>query len=148
MESTIQPLTVLLALKARKPVKVTLTREQDFEMIRSRHPAKVRMKTGAKKDGTLVAREARTVLDGGAFADDSPGVAGICSLFGRGPYHVPNVRLATKAVYTNKLRAGAFRGFGGPQVALAGETQIDEIADKLGIDPIELRLKNAVTQRR
>ena len=144
MESTIQPLTVLLALKARKPVKVTLTREQDFEMIRSRHPAKVWMKTGAKKDGTLVAREARIVLDGGAFADDSPGVAGICSLFGRGPYHVPNVRLATKAVYTNKLRAGAFRGFGGPQVAWAGETQIDEIADKLGIDPIDLRLKNAV----
>ncbi|HEX7007606.1 MAG TPA: molybdopterin cofactor-binding domain-containing protein, partial [Alphaproteobacteria bacterium] len=144
MESTIQPLTVLLALKARRPVKVTLSREQDFEMIRSRHPAKIWMKTGAKKDGTLLAREARIVLDAGAFADDSPGVAGICSLFGRGPYHVANVRIATKAVYTNKLRAGAFRGFGGPQVAWAGETQIDEIAAKLGIDPIDLRIKNAV----
>jgi CO/xanthine dehydrogenase Mo-binding subunit len=144
MESTIQPLTVLLALKTRRPVKVTLTREQDFEMIRSRHPAKLWMKTGAKRDGTLLAREARIVLDAGAFADDSPGVAGICSLFGRGPYHIANVRLDTKAVYTNKLRAGAFRGFGGPQVAWAGETQIDEIADKLGMDPIDLRLKNAV----
>ena len=144
MEQTVQPIVVALTQKSGRPVKLTLTREQDFEMIRSRHPAKVRMKTGAKKDGTLVAREVHVLLDAGAYADDSPGVAGICALFGRGPYHIENVFVDSRAVYTNKLRAGAFRGFGGPQVAIAGETQIDEIAEKLGIDPIDIRLKNAV----
>ncbi len=144
MEMTVQPIAARLAQKAGRPVRVTLSREQDFEMIRARHPAKVWMKTGAKSDGTLVARDMRIVLDAGAYADDSPGVAGICALFGRGPYHVENVRLEARAVYTNKLRSGAFRGFGGPQVAMAGETQIDEIAEAIGMDPIDIRLKNAV----
>ena len=144
MEMTVQPIAARLAQKSGRPVRITLSREQDFEMIRARHPAKVWMKTGAKSDGTLVAREMRIVLDGGAYADDSPGVAGICALFGRGPYHIENVRLDSRAVYTNKLRSGAFRGFGGPQVAMAGETQIDEIAEKIGMDPIDIRLKNAV----
>jgi CO/xanthine dehydrogenase Mo-binding subunit len=144
MEQTIQPIVVALTRKARRPVKLTLSREQDFEMIRSRHPAQVWMKTGATKDGALIARQVRILLDSGAYADDSPGVNGICALFCRGPYHIENVSVDARAVYTNKLRAGAFRGFGGPQVAIAGETQIDEIAEQLGIDPIELRLKNAV----
>jgi len=144
MEQTIQPIVVALTRKAKRPVKLTLSREQDFEMIRSRHPAQVWMKTGAAKDGTLIARQVRILLDSGAYADDSPGVNGICALFCRGPYHIENVSVDARAVYTNKLRAGAFRGFGGPQVAIAGETQIDEIAGKLGLDPIEIRLKNAV----
>jgi CO/xanthine dehydrogenase Mo-binding subunit len=144
MEQTVQPIAVALCRKAKRPVRLTLSREQDFEMIRSRHPAKVWMKTGAAKDGTLIAREVRVLLDAGAYGDDSPGVSGICALFGRGPYHFQSVSLDSRAVYTNKLRAGAFRGFGGPQVAIAGETQIDEIAERLGIDPIELRLKNGV----
>ena len=143
MEQTIQPIVVGLTIKAKRPVKFTLSREQDFEMIRSRHPSKVWMKTGAKKDGTLVARKVDIRLDAGAYADDSPGVAGICALFCQGPYHIENVTMESRAVYTNKLRAGAFRGFGGPQVAIAGETQIDEIAEKIGMDPIDLRLKNA-----
>ena len=144
MEQTVQPIVVALTRMTGRPVKLTLTREQDFEMIRARHPAKVRMKTGAKSDGTLVARELDVALDAGAYADDSPGVAGICALFGRGPYHFDSVSIRSRAIYTNKLRSGAFRGFGGPQVAIAGETQIDEIAEKLGIDPIDIRLKNAV----
>ena len=143
MEQTIQPIVVGLTRKANRPVKLTLSREQDFEMIRSRHPSMVWMKTGAMKDGTLVARKVDIRLDAGAYGDDSPGVAGICALFCRGPYHIENVSVESRAVYTNKLRAGAFRGFGGPQVAIAGETQIDEIAEKIGMDPIDLRLKNA-----
>ena len=143
MESTVQPLTALLALKARKPVRVTLTREDEFEMVRSRHPSRIWIKTGAKKDGTIVARDIDILLDGGAYADDSPGVAGFAGLASRGPYRIPNVRVRSRAVYTNKLRAGAFRGFGGPQIAFAGETQIDEIAEKISIDPIEIRIKNA-----
>jgi CO/xanthine dehydrogenase Mo-binding subunit len=144
MEQTIQPIVVGLTRKAKRPVKLTLSREQDFEMIRSRHPSKVWMKTGAMRDGTIVARKVDIRLDAGAYGDDSPAVAGICALFCRGPYHIENVSVESRAVYTNKLRAGAFRGFGGPQVAIAGETQIDEIAEKIGMDPIDLRLKNAV----
>ncbi len=144
MEQTVQPIVAALCRKANRPVKLTLSREQDFEMIRSRHPAKVWMKTGASRDGRLLARAVRIDLDAGAYADDSPGVAGICALFCRGPYHIGNVSVRCRAVYTNKLRAGAFRGFGGPQVAIAGETQIDEIADRLGIDPIDFRIANAV----
>ena len=139
-----QPAAAALARATGRPVKVTLSREQDFEMIRSRHPGKVWMKTGAAADGTLLAREVRIVLDAGAYADDSPGVAGIAALFCRGPYRIENVSIESRPVYTNKLRSGAFRGFGGPQVAIAGETQIDEIADRLGMDPIDLRLKNVV----
>ena len=144
MEQTVQPIVAALCRKAGRAVKLTLSREQDFEMIRSRHSAKVWMKTGASRDGKLLARAVRIRLDAGAYADDSPGVAGICALFCRGPYHIEDVSVSSRAVYTNKLRAGAFRGFGGPQVAIAGETQIDEIADKLGIDPIDFRIANAV----
>ena len=144
MEQTVQPITAALARATGRPVKITLTREQDFEMIRSRHPAKVWMKTGAAADGTLIAREVKIVMDCGAYADDSPGVVGIAALFCRGPYNIENVSVDARPVYTNKLRAGAFRGFGGPQVAIAGETQIDDIADQLGLDPIDIRLKNAV----
>ena len=148
IEMTIQPIAVLLAMKAGKPVKVTLSREQDMEMIRARHPATVRMKTGATKDGILVARETEILMDCGAFACNSPDVIGVATCFSRGPYHIPNVRGVGRGVYTNKLRFGAFRGFGIPQVAWAGEQQLDMIAEKLGIDPIELRIKNAVQAER
>lgn len=144
MEQTIQPICAALTRKTGRTVKLTLTREQDFEMMRARHPTRVWMKTGADADGALLAREMKIVLDGGAYADDSPGVAGVCALFGRGPYRIENVAIEARPVYTNKLRSGAFRGFGGPQVAIAGETQIDEIAERLGMDPIDVRLRNAV----
>jgi len=144
MEATVQPIAVALALAAGRPVMVTLSREQDFEMIRRRHPTRIRMKTGARKDGSIVAREFEVVLDCGAYADDSPGVGGICATFGRGPYRIPNVRLVAKSVYTNRLKSGAFRGFGGPQMTFAGEQQIDELAEMLGLDPIEMRIKNAI----
>lgn len=144
MEAHVQPLVVQLAIVTRRPVKLILSREEDFETVRVRHPFKIRMRTGAKKDGTLVAREVETLLDGGAYGDDSPGVLGYSLLMSRGPYNIPHVRAHGRLVYTNKLRSGAFRGFGNPQVSFAGESQIDEIARKLGMDPIEIRLKNAV----
>lgn len=142
MEPHIQPLVVRLAEVTRRPVKLILSREEDFECVRARHPFKVRMRTGAKSDGTLVAREVEVLLDCGAFADDSPGVLGYSLLMARGPYAIPNARSAGTLVYTNKLRFGAFRGFGNPQVAFAGEAQIDQIAAKLGMDPLDLREKN------
>jgi CO/xanthine dehydrogenase Mo-binding subunit len=146
MEPHIQPITVALALKARRAVKLILSREEDFEMVRARHPFKLRVKTGVKRDGTFVAREVEALLDCGAFGDDSPGVLGFALLCGRGPYRFQHVRCHGKLAYTNKLRFGAFRGFGNPQMSFATESQIDEIAAQLGMDPIELRLKNILRE--
>jgi CO/xanthine dehydrogenase Mo-binding subunit len=146
MEPHIQPITVLLAMKAKRPVKLVLSREQDFEMVRARHPFDIRVKTGVKRDGTLVAREVEVLLDGGAFADDSPGVLGYALLMSCGPYRIPHAHCHGRLAYTNKLRFGAFRGFGVPQMTFATETQLDEIADALGLDPIDFRLKNLKQQ--
>ena len=140
----VQHLAAALALKTGRPVKMVLSRVEDFEIVRSRHPARVIMKTGARKDGTLLAREASIFLDGGAYADESPTVLSFAVLMARGPYRIPHLRSRGLVVYTNKLKASAFRGFGNPQVTFAGESQIDRIAEQLGIHPVELRLRNAV----
>lgn len=144
MEAHVQPIAVALAMKAGRPVKIILSREEDFEITRARHPFTVRMKTGAKQDGTLVARECEVVADCGAYADDSPGVLGYSLLMARGPYRIANVKCQGQLVYTNKLRFGAYRGFGNPQVTFAGEQQIDEIGQRLGLDPFEIRRRNMV----
>jgi len=142
MEPHIQPIAVKLAMAAGRPVKLILSREEDFEIVRARHPFKLRVKTGALKDGTLVAREVEVLLDGGAYADDSPGVLGYSLFMSQGPYRLQYRKAAGTLVYTNKLRFGAFRGFGNPQVSFAGEQQIDEIAARLGLDPLAVREKN------
>ena len=144
MEATVQPIAAALAIKTGKPVKVALTRDDDFQMMRSRHGTRIRMKTGAKRDGTILARSAELFYDAGAYADDSAAVLGFGMLMARGPYNIPNIHIEGHCIYTNKLRASGFRGFGNPQVTFAGESQIDELADKLGMDPIDLRLKNAM----
>jgi CO/xanthine dehydrogenase Mo-binding subunit len=146
MEPHVQPVVVLLALKSRRPVKLILSREEDFESVRARHPMTIRMKTGARRDGTLLARETELLLDGGAYGDDSPGVLGYALLMNCGPYRIPNVHAHGRVAYTNKLRFGAFRGFGVPQVTFASEQQLDEIALKLGMDPIAFRRQNMQRQ--
>jgi CO/xanthine dehydrogenase Mo-binding subunit len=145
MEAHVQPVLVRLAMKARRTVRLILSREEDFETVRARHPFVIRMKTGASRDGRLLAREVDLVLDGGAYGDDSPGVLGYALLMNVGPYNIPNVLAHGKVAYTNKMRFGAFRGFGVPQVTFASEQQIDEIALQLGMDPIELRRRNLKT---
>ena len=142
MEAHVQPAVVLLALKSRKAVKLILSREEDFETVRARHPVTIRMKTGALRDGTLVARETELLLDGGAYGDDSPGVLGYALLMNCGPYNIPHASAHGRVAYTNKMRFGAFRGFGVPQVTFASEQQIDAIARKLDIDPIAIRRQN------
>jgi len=142
--SNLHSIAAWLARAARRPVKLVLSRMQDFEIQRSRHPARIWMKTGARKDGTILARDVRVTLDGGAYADESPAVLAFALLMSRGPYRIPNVRAHGIVVYTNKLRAGSFRGFGNPQATFAGESQIDDLAAMLGIDPCELRLRNAM----
>jgi CO/xanthine dehydrogenase Mo-binding subunit/aerobic-type carbon monoxide dehydrogenase small subunit (CoxS/CutS family) len=142
MEPHIQPIAVKLALATGRPVKLVLSREEDFEIVRARHPFRTRIKTGARRDGTLVAREVEVLLDGGAYADDSPGVLGYSLLMSCGPYRFACRKASGTLVYTNKLRFGAFRGFGNPQVSFASEQQLDQIAERLGLDALELRANN------
>jgi CO/xanthine dehydrogenase Mo-binding subunit len=142
--TNIHTIAALLSQRTGKPVKFVLSRTLDMEIQRSRHPARIVMKTGCRRDGTILARTAEITLDGGAFADESPNVLAFAMLMARGPYRIPNVRIRGRAVYTNKLRAGSFRGFGNPQATFAGESQIDELAAKAGLDPLALRLANAM----
>jgi CO/xanthine dehydrogenase Mo-binding subunit len=137
----IEPITVALALKARRPVRVVLSREEVFYTI-TKHAAVIRMKTGVKNDGTLVARECEVHLDTGAYAEIGPRVAKKSGYTAAGPYRIPNLKIDSYSVYTNKPPAGAFRGFGVSQSAWAVESQMDIIAAALKMDPLELRLKN------
>ncbi len=140
----VQPVAAALALASGRPVKVTISRTTDFEIMRSRHPSRIHLKLGAKRDGTLVALEGEMLFDGGAYADESPAVSSFGLMMGRGPYRIPHVSLRGRALYTNKLRAGSFRGFGNPQSAFARESLLDDLAAELGIDPVQLRLQNAM----
>jgi CO/xanthine dehydrogenase Mo-binding subunit len=137
----IEPITVALALKARRPVRVVLSREEVFYTI-TKHAAVIRMKTGVKNDGTLVARECEIHLDTGAYAEIGPRVAKKSGYTAAGPYRIPNLKIDSYSVYTNKPPAGAFRGFGVSQSAWAVESQMDIIAAALKMDPLELRRKN------
>jgi CO/xanthine dehydrogenase Mo-binding subunit len=145
-EPGVQLCAALLARASGRPVKVVLERNEDIAMMRSRHPARIRLRTGARRDGTILVRTGEVLMDAGAYADDSPAAMMMVIYFLRGPYRIPNVRFEGQVVYTNKLRAGAFRGVGNAQASFACESQLDEIAHKLDIDPIDLRLKNALRQ--
>jgi CO/xanthine dehydrogenase Mo-binding subunit len=127
-----------------RPVKMIYQRGEDFVSMSRRHPAWMRIKYGAKKDGTLTACEVRYVLDGGAYATLSPIVLWRGTVHAAGPYRIPHVKVESFAVATNKAPAGAFRGFGQPQIAFGNESLIDELALKLKLDPLEFRLKNAL----
>jgi len=144
IETHVQPICVALAERTDKPVKIILTREEEFSATRPRHPAVVTCKLGVKKDGTIVTKEMVNVLDSGAYSCDGPGVAGFGSLMARGPYRIPNLRIEGYCVYTNKVKTGAFRGFGNPQTGFASESVMDMAAREIGMDPLEFRLKNAL----
>lgn len=137
----VEPITVALAQKARRPVRVVLSREEVFYTI-TKHAAVIRMKTGVKNDGTLIARECEIHLDTGAYAEIGPRVAKKSGYTAAGPYRIPNLKIDSYSVYTNKPPAGAFRGFGVSQSAWAVESQMDIMAAELKLDPLELRLKN------
>jgi carbon-monoxide dehydrogenase large subunit len=144
---TAEPLCVALAMKAEgRPVRLVFTREEVFTSTMVRHPCIIEMKAGVKKDGKLVARKVRLVWDTGAYAEKGPSISRAASLASTGPYNIPNIQIEGYCVYTNKVVAGAFRGYGVPQVTWAFESQMDIIAEKLGMDPLELRLKNAVEE--
>lgn len=136
-----EALTVLLAWKTGKPVKLAHTSEETFKTI-TRHPAEFRIKTGVTRDGKLLARECEIYMGTGAYADYGPRVSQKAGYRAPGPYRIPNIKVNAYTVYTNAVPAGAFRGFGTLQVTWAYESQMDIIARKLGIDPLELRTGN------
>ena len=126
-------------------MRVVLSREEVFYTI-TKHAAVIRMKTGVKKDGTLVARECEIHLDTGAYAEIGPRVAKKSGYTAAGPYKIPNLKIDSYSVYTNKPPAGAFRGFGVSQSAWAVESQMDIIAATLKMDPLELRKQNGYNE--
>jgi CO/xanthine dehydrogenase Mo-binding subunit len=136
-----EPLAVALARKARRPVKIVHSVEESFKTV-TRHPAKCRIKTGVSRDGILLAQECEIYMDTGAYADAGPRVTQKAGYRAQGPYRIPHIKTSAYTVYTNTIPAGAFRGFGTPQVCWAYESQLNIIAHKLGIDALELRLKN------
>ena len=139
----IEPLVVALARKARRPVRVVQTFSEAMATCR-RHAIRCKLRTGVKRDGTLVAKQAEIYLNTGAYAETGPIVTGRTLTRILGPYRYPNLKINSYCVYTNTVSAASFRSIGGPQTAWATESQMDIIAQKLGIDPVELRRKNLV----
>jgi nicotinate dehydrogenase large molybdopterin subunit len=138
-----EPVLALLAKKAGRPVKGRFTRVDEFVSSTIRHPFVMDYKTGVSKEGRILARKIRLIADGGAYGSFSETTIGKASILAVGPYNVDNVQCEGYVVYTNKTTSGSMRGFGAPQVCFAYESQMDDIARELGIDPIELRLRNA-----
>ena len=127
-----------------RPVKIIWSREESIIGHHKRHPYVIRTKWGADGQGKLVAAQVELVADGGAYAYTSTKVLGNATLMCTGPYEIPHVKVDAYSVYTNNIPAGAFRGFGGPQAAFAAETQMNRLAEALGMDPVELRLRNVL----
>ncbi len=140
-----EPLAVALSKVAGRPVRLALSVEEAFKTVR-RHAARCTVKTGVKLDGTFVARECLIHLDTGAYADNGPLVANRAGERIAGPYRWPNLKVSSSAVYTNSTPAGSFRSIGAPQAAWASESQVDIIAADLGLDPLEIRLKNMLAR--
>jgi CO/xanthine dehydrogenase Mo-binding subunit len=131
-----------LARKSRRPVKVMTTSEEELIDAYPRQPTVITLKTGVSRDGILLAREGRVIIDCGAYANSGPPTVAIALQVLAGPYRTPHLALKGVAVYTNKGATGSFRAPAGPMANFAVESQMDMIADDLGIDPLEMRLRN------
>lgn len=144
LDISTQCLLGLLTYHTKKPVKLVYSREESMEVSSKRHPHWMTFRTGADKNGKLLAMEAELLEDSGAYASYAPAVITRAMVHATGPYEIPNVRVIANMVYTNNPMAGAFRGFGVPQVAVAHEQQMDILAERLGLSPIEIRKINAL----
>jgi 4-hydroxybenzoyl-CoA reductase alpha subunit len=131
------------AMKTKKPVKFVYEREEVFTSTRQRHPMHIQLKTGMRKDGTILAQQFKVIADGGAYNSTAPLMITLACYFIMLPYRLENLLFEGYHVYTNKPVGGAMRGHGIPQVRFAVEAQLDHVAEKMGIDPLDLRLKNA-----
>ncbi|MFC1951451.1 xanthine dehydrogenase family protein molybdopterin-binding subunit [Chloroflexota bacterium] len=134
----------LLAFKTGKPVKLVYNRSESVTSTTKRHPFIIKYKTGATREGKLLAVEAEIIGDTGAYMSCGVAVLSRAAIHATGPYNVPNVKIDAYTVYTNNPIGSGMRGFGIPQIAIAHEAQMDKLAEELGMDPIEIRLKNAL----
>ena len=137
-------IAALLSKAAGKPVKIVYTREEDFISARPRISETIDLRLGFKKDGSMIAKRAIVNVNTGAYAGICPAIMAVSTIRPDCLYRQPNIRLVANLIYTNTIPRGAFRGFGNPEMLFAMESLIDMAADKLGIDPINLRLRNAV----
>jgi CO/xanthine dehydrogenase Mo-binding subunit len=142
-EITTEPALALLSKMTGRPVKCTFTRPEEFYASTTRHPLIMEYKTGVNKQGKILGRKIRLILDGGAYCSWSETTLGKACILSAGPYNIENLEAEAFVVYTNKTMTGAMRGFGAPQVCFAYESHMDDIAHALGIDPIDIRLLNA-----
>jgi CO/xanthine dehydrogenase Mo-binding subunit len=142
LKSHLEPIAALLAREARRPVRLRLTREEDFVSTHPRAPFVVKLKTGVTDDGRLLARDADILVDAGAYSDHTIGISIHAASYSTGPYHIPNCHARVRDVYTNNPDWGCMRGYGALQAQFASESQMDAIAAGLGMDPVELRRKN------
>jgi len=138
-----EPILALLAKKTGRPVRGEFSRLEEFISTTTRHPFIMDYRTGVSPEGRILARTVRLVLDGGAYCSWSETTLGKAAILASGPYQIPNLLVEAFAVYTNKTMTGAMRGFGAPQVCFAYESHMDDIARALGLDPLEIRLRNA-----
>lgn len=139
-----EPSCILLAKKSGRPVKIVVDREEEFTASTVRHPFTMTYKTAVDSKGKILARKIKIIQDKGAYNDLGEGVLRYASLMAAGPYEIDNVWIDAYGVYTNKQVGGVMRGVGVPQVSFAGESQLDRIAEEIGIDPYEIRLLNAL----
>jgi aldehyde oxidoreductase len=145
LDLSLQPFIGVAAWVLNRPVRMVYSRSESMMSTTKRHPSQIRMKVAASKDGKLRAVELHGDFNTGAYASWGPTVANRVPVHGSGPYFVPNYRATSRAIHTHLVPAGAFRGFGVPQSALAQEQLYDVMAEKLGLDPLEFRLRNALT---
>jgi len=134
--------TALLAIRTRRPVKIAFTREEEMTTTRIRLPFRMKIRTGVKAEGTILAREIDVIADKGAYCHYGPGIVGYACGVASSLYQVANFRYRGRIAYTNRQVGGPFRGFGAPQVNFAIDCQLDRIAAELGIDPLDMRLAN------
>ena len=144
MLPTVEPAAVALARKSGRPVQIVMSRAEDFQCANPRHPCYARYKTGVKLDGTILAREVELVLGTGAYCGNGLVICVRAEMLAIGPYRIPNIKIDLSAVYTNHADCGPYRAPAGPQLAFTSESQIDLIARELGLDPVEMRLKNLI----
>lgn len=145
-DMSVQIVLALAAWKLGRPVKTIWSREESIRYHHKRHPFTIRTRWGARRDGQIVAIEAEVLGDVGAYAYTSMKVIANAQLMVTGPYVVENIHVDSYGVYTNNIPTGAFRGFGAPQGAFAAEGQINKLAQALGMDAVELRLKNSIRE--
>jgi aldehyde oxidoreductase len=144
LDLSVQPFLALAAWRLRRPVRMVYSRTESIMCTTKRHPARMRCRAGASRDGKLLALDFTADFNTGAYSSWGPTVAARVPVHASGPYVVPHYRALTRAVHTNIVPAGAFRGFGVPQMAIAQEQLYDDLALRLGIDPLEFRILNAL----